>query len=182
MTSVPTIPHLVFDTTCLSHFARADRLDVLGDILTGTESLMPDVVREEIRAGSTQYSQLTRVLEAEWLTIVALDTIDRIRHFAAWTRRVGTGSRDVGEASVLAVAEEIGAVALIDERNATRVGRSHGVNVHGTIWLLANACRAGQLTEVATGNLVDALVATGMRLPCTGSDFSRYAKANNLLP
>lgn len=25
---------LVFDTTCLSHFARADRLDVLGDLLT----------------------------------------------------------------------------------------------------------------------------------------------------
>jgi hypothetical protein len=27
---------LVFDTTCLSRFARADRLDVLGDLLIGS--------------------------------------------------------------------------------------------------------------------------------------------------
>jgi predicted nucleic acid-binding protein len=83
--------------------------------------------------------------------------------------------------SALAVAEELGAVALIDERDATRIGRSHGVDAHGTIWLLASACRNGKLTEVAASNLVDTLAATGMRLPCTGADFLRYTSANGLL-
>ncbi|MBN1172843.1 MAG: hypothetical protein JXA67_11765 [Micromonosporaceae bacterium] len=59
MTSSPVAPHLVFDTTCLSHFARADRLDVLADLLAGGQSLVPDVVREEIRAGSVNWHSLT---------------------------------------------------------------------------------------------------------------------------
>ena len=104
-----------------------------------------------------------------------------LRRFTIWTSRVGAGTRDLGEASVLAAAEELGAVALIDERSATQVGRSYGVTVHGTIWLLANVCRDEKLTDVAASNLVDILAATGMRLPCTGTDFPRYASANGLL-
>jgi predicted nucleic acid-binding protein len=172
---------LVFDTTCLSHFARADRLDVLGDLLAGTESFVPHVVREEIRDGSEEHPELAQVLDVEWLRVIGLDSLDRLRRFTVWTSRVGAGMRDLGEASVLAVAEELGAVALIDERDATRIGRAHGVDVHGTIWLLASACCDGKLTEVAASNLVDTLTTTGMRLPCTGADFPRYASVNGLL-
>ncbi|GAA4672539.1 DUF3368 domain-containing protein [Phytohabitans rumicis] len=174
-------PRLVFDTTCLSHFARADRLDVLGDLLADAESFVPHVVREEIRDGSSVYPELTQILSVEWLRIVSLDTLDRLRLFAIWSGRVGAGTRNLGEASVLAVAEELGGVALIDERDATRVGRKHGIDVHGTIWLLARACHNGKLTEVGASNLVDALAATGMRLPCTGTEFPRYASDNGLL-
>jgi predicted nucleic acid-binding protein len=172
---------LVFDTTCLSHFARADRLDVLGDLILGVESYIPHVVREEIREGVAVYPDLTRVLQVEWLRVVALDSLDRLRRFAVWSSRVGAGRRNLGEASVLAVAEELGAIALIDERDATRVGRSYGVNAHGTIWLLASLCRDGKLSEIAASNLVDNLASTGMRLPCTGAGFRRYVGASGLL-
>jgi hypothetical protein len=128
-----TAPPLVFDTTCPSYFARAD---VLGDLLVGAATSVPHVVREEIRDGCAVYPALTRVLDVEWLRVVPLDTLDRLRRFTIWTGRVGAGARDLGEASVLAVAEEFGAVALIDDRDATRVGRAHGVEVHGTLWLL----------------------------------------------
>lgn len=53
--------------------------------------------------------------------------------------------------------------------------------MHGTIWLLATACRDGKLSEVAASNLVDALGGAGMRLPCTGAEFSRFARDNGLL-
>jgi predicted nucleic acid-binding protein len=181
VTAADGVSRLVFDTTCLSHFARADRLDVLGDLLAGVESFVPHVVRAEIRDGSVAYPELTQVLSLEWLRVVPLDTLDRLRRFTLWVSRIGAGTRDLGEASALAIAEEFGAVALIDERDATRVGRTHGVDVHGTIWLLARACRDGKLTEVASSNLVENLAVTGMRLPCTGSDFPRYASANGLL-
>jgi hypothetical protein len=110
-----------------------------------------------------------------------LSQLLRPRRFTVWTTRVGAGTRDLGEASVLAVAEELDATAVIDDQHAARVGRSYGVDVHGTIWLLARSCREGKLTEVAASNLVDVLTATGMRLPCTGADFPRYARTNHLL-
>jgi hypothetical protein len=52
---------------------------------------------------------------------------------------------------------------------------------HGTIWLLAGACRDGKLSESAAGNLVDALRATGLRLPCTGAEFPAYARQYGLM-
>lgn len=179
MTSSAVSP-LVFDTTSLSSFARADRLDVLGDLLAGAETHVPHVVREEIRDGIAAHPALAHVLDVEWLRTFPLDTIGRLRRFTQWASRVGAGSRNLGEASVLAAAEELGAVALIDDRDATRVGRAYGVSVHGTLWLLGCACRDGKLTEVGAGNIVDSLAATGMRLPCAGADFPRFARVHKL--
>jgi len=171
---------LVLDATCLSHFARSDRLDVLADLLAGIPTSIPHVVREEIRHGTALHQELQAVLDAQWLQVMPLDTLERLQRFTVWARRLGSGERDLGEASVLATAEELNAVALIDERGATAVGRAHGIHVHGTIWLLAKACREGKLTEVAASNLIDSLVASGMRLPCTGATFSGFATSNNL--
>jgi hypothetical protein len=53
--------------------------------------------------------------------------------------------------------------------------------VHGTIWLLARACRDGKLTLVAADSLIEALRSTGLRLPCTGGEFPRYAQQHGLL-
>ena len=181
MTASAAVFRIVFDTTCLSHFARADRLDVLGDLLRDAESFVPHVVREEIRDGCPEHPELAQILNLEWLRVAPLDSLDRLKRFTLWTGRVGAGDRNLGEAGVLAVAEELDATALIDDRDATRVGRSYGIDVHGTIWLLARACRDGKLTSVGAGNVVDALAATRMRLPCTGADFSSYAAANGLL-
>lgn len=172
---------LVFDTTCLNHFALADRLDVLGGLLAGDQSYLPQVVEEEIRQGRDAHPELEQVLRLEWLERVRLDTVDRVTRFEVWSTRVGAGERDRGEASALVVAEEMQAIALIDDKDATRVGRACAVAVHGTIWLLARACREGKLTPVAAGNIVDALAATGMRLPCTGAEFPVFARSHKLL-
>src|SRR2546421_6486013 len=86
-----------------------------------------------------------------------------------------------GEASVFAAAELHGATAITDDREAVRVARTYGLDVHGTIWLLAGACRDSKLPEPAAGNLIDALRSTGMRLPCTGAEFPDYARRYGLL-
>jgi hypothetical protein len=46
-----------------------------------------------------------------------------------------------------------------------RRARTYEAEVHGTIWLLARACRDGKQTEVGVGNLIDALRSTGARCP-----------------
>jgi predicted nucleic acid-binding protein len=82
---------------------------------------------------------------------------------------------------VFEVAELRSATAITDDQEAVRVARTYGLDVHGTIWLLAGACRDGKLPEPAAGNLLDALRATGLRLPCTGAEFPSFARQHGLL-
>jgi predicted nucleic acid-binding protein len=171
----------VFDAMCLSHSARADRLDVLRDLLDGREYWTTQVVLDEVSRGVAAHLALNDVLAADWLKIAQLDTLDEIRQFALWADRVGSGERDLGEASVFAVAELRSGTAITDDQEAVRVARTYGLDVHGTIWLLARACRDGKLSEPAAGNLIDALRATGLRLPCTGAEFPSYARQYALL-
>lgn len=172
---------LVLDTMCLSHFTLADRLDVLQHLLVDAECWTTRVVIEELRAGAAAYPALAATCEVDWLSVAQLDTLNEIRCFTKWATRIGAGDRDLGEASVIAAAELRGGIAITDDREATRVARAHEAEVHGTIWLLARACRDGKQTAVSTGNLIDALRSTGARLPCTGAQFPDFARRHKLL-
>ncbi|MFY1669666.1 hypothetical protein ACN27G_06870 [Plantactinospora sp. WMMB334] len=118
----------------------------------------------------------------DWLQIASLDTLEELGGFVKWAGRLGSGDRDLGEASVLAAAELRHGIAVTDDREATRVARRHGADVHGTIWLLATACRLEKLTLVAAGNVMEALRTEGARLPCTGTEFEAFARRHQLLP
>jgi predicted nucleic acid-binding protein len=175
-------PQLVFDTTPLIHFARADRLDVLGDLMSRRRCVTTSVVRDEIIHGGELHPQLHDVLDLEWIELLSLDDPGRLLRFSQWMRRVGVkdGGRNLGEASVFAIAEEIQAVAVVDDRDAVRVARNYGLEVHGTVWLLARECSEGKLTETNACNIIDALKETEMRLPCTGLEFPEYSAAHGL--
>ncbi|GLW97100.1 hypothetical protein [Microtetraspora sp. NBRC 16547] len=172
---------LVFDAMCLSHFARAERLDVLRDMLVGASCLTTHVVRQELREGAREHPLLRDVLDADWLGVARLDSLEEIGCFAKWVQRVGSSDRNLGEASVFSAAELRGGIAITDDRDAVVVGRTHGLEVHGTVWLLASACQDGKISEVGAGNIIDALVMTGMRLPCSGAMFGCYARRYGLL-
>jgi predicted nucleic acid-binding protein len=178
--SAVTAP-LVLDATCLSHFARADRLDVLRDLLVSRQCLTTETVLAELNEGIADYPLLSNVSAQEWLLVAGLDSVAEIRLFDTWLKRVGSAGRDQGEASVFATAEFRGATAITDDRRAAEVARFYGLDVHGTIWLLAAACQEGKLTPAGAGSLIDALRATGHRLPCTGAGFPGYARQHGLL-
>lgn len=72
-------------------------------------------------------------------------------------------------------------IAITDDRDAVTVGRRYGLEVHGTIWLLAGACRTGKLTEAATSSIIESLRMTGHRLPRTGTEFRAFARRFGLL-
>lgn len=52
---------LVLDATCLSHFARADRLDVLRDLLVGRRCWTTEIVLAELNRGVADYPLLGHV-------------------------------------------------------------------------------------------------------------------------
>ncbi|MDG4769425.1 hypothetical protein [Solwaraspora sp. WMMD792] len=172
---------LVLDAMLLHHFALADRLEVLRDLLMDADCWTTQVVMEELRSGAVNRPELMAACEVDWLKRAQLDTLDEIRCFTVWVKRLGAEERNLGEASVLAAAELRRGIAITDDRQATKVARAYRAEVHGTIWLLAAACRTGKQTEVGAGNLIDALRATSARLPCSGADFSAYARRHHLL-
>ena len=95
---------LVLDATCLSHFARADRLDVRRDLLVGRRCWTTEIVLAELSRGLVDYPMLRHASEQEWLLIAGLDSIAEIRLYNAWRKRVGSTELDQGEASVFAAA------------------------------------------------------------------------------
>jgi len=174
-------PPFCFDTMCLSQFARAERLDVLRDLLVERECWTTSVVHAELARGAELHPLVAEALKVEWMHVASLDALDDLGCFVKWANRLGSQERDLGEASVLATAERRGGIAITDDRDATAVARRHGAEVHGTIWLLALACRGGKLTRVGAGSIVDALRGVGARLPCTGREFPAFAAERGLL-
>jgi predicted nucleic acid-binding protein len=138
--------------------------------------LTTQVVLQELRKGVAEHPALELVTEGNWLSVAEFDTRATSIRFAEWVRRIGAEDRDFEEASVFAIAEEWGGVAITDDRRAVAVVRATGLEVHGTIWLLARACRDGKISEPGAGGLIDALHGTGHRLPCTGTEFSTFAR------
>ncbi|MEU8416671.1 hypothetical protein AB0C24_28090 [Amycolatopsis japonica] len=89
-----TVPRpLVLDAMCLNHFARADRLDVLRDLLVSDECRTTYVVIEELRAGSVTHPALQAALELEWIKVRRLDTIRELECFVKWAGRIGASER-----------------------------------------------------------------------------------------
>lgn len=181
MAAAEAARNMVLDATCLCHFARIDRIDLLEVLLKEHECHLPSTVAAEIQAGLDEYPTHESILTNAWLRPYSFDTWNRLQNLERWMRRIGVTTHDLGEAGVLAAAEDLGGVALIDDRQARRVAARAGVEVHGTIWLLGDACARGELTLAAAGTLIDDLSRTGMRLPCSGADFPTFARSNGLI-
>ncbi|MEV0157011.1 hypothetical protein AB0H57_25225 [Micromonospora sp. NPDC050686] len=126
-------PLLVFDATVLHHFALADRLDVLADLVVGRAAATTSVVLSELGESGKRHPALRAAMALDWIEVIALDSLAEIRCFAEWVRRVGAGDRDRGEASVFAAAQLRHGIAITDDRAAKRVGLAYGLPVHGTV-------------------------------------------------
>ncbi|SEG98059.1 Predicted nucleic acid-binding protein, contains PIN domain [Nonomuraea solani] len=177
---VGPLPPLVTDTMMLLHFAKADRLDVLGASVTEMSTTL--VVVDELGKYSNECPLLRRITELEWLHIHPQDSVEELIAFDTWSQLLGTSDDyDKGEASIFAAAQIHGLVALTDDRDATKVGRANGLEIHGTIWLLTRLLGLGKMTLVEICNHVDALRASGMRLPCTGPELPGWARDRGLL-
>ncbi len=69
---------------------------------------------------------------------------------------------DQGEAEALALAEQIKAIALIDERRGRNIANKRGITVTGTAAVLIKAKNAGEITAIKP--LLDELIQCGYRL------------------
>ncbi len=167
---------LVSDAAPLSAFARARRLDLLDHLTANDERVTTTAVMEELREGFSAHPELQDVLDLQWLRIEPLGELDVLDLFAEYARRLGSGTHDIGEATVLAGAEAHGAIAFTDDEAAVQVGRDRGVRVVRTLALIARGVKRRLLSEPDASRLLDALLLAGARFPFRPGEFIPWAR------
>lgn len=174
---------LVFDNTPLSHFARAHALSSLQVLTAAHRCVVPAEVVGELIAGIAIHPAISAAISLPWLEIVELNEIVEVVAFARYKAELGGGvERNNGESAVLAWAQVHGGTAIIDERAGTRAARRDAINVHGTLWLIANAYRDQTISRDAAVSMVDQLRATGFAIPTDGAGFMAWALEEGLRP
>lgn len=153
----------IWDASALHHAAVADRLDVLLDLAKSipdapSRSLTTTLVVDELVR-----NRLWQIC-APHLLVVELAELEELQALSRWLDAVSSGQRSRGEATVFAWAEVNDGLVIIDD-NARRMARRHSVATHGTLWILVEAIKAQTLQPSNADTIVQALRATGARLP-----------------
>jgi predicted nucleic acid-binding protein len=152
----------VFDATPLIHLGRSGQSGLIAQ-LGGDKFTVPAVVREVVsESGGT----MTAYPDAAVTASLIDQGVIRVRSPSAkGTKVISRLHRDihVGEAEVLALAKEIGGIAVIDDRVARAVARIHGVRVEGTYGVVLRAARRGNISTREAEDALDALVLSGWR-------------------
>lgn len=175
---------LVFDSTALSHFARAGRLAQLEDVAAVDECIAPAQVLDELAKGVIAYPALVSVSTQTWLHPAELDEFDELVAFARYKGELGGGpTKNNGEAAVLARVSVRGGVAIIDEAAARSIADRDRIPAQGSLWLIIRGYKNKILDRATAEGIVDDLINTGMWLPfASGAGLFAWAYTEGLLP
>jgi predicted nucleic acid-binding protein len=173
---------LVFDTGPLSHLAQQGWLGVLRFVTGERTAIIPEAVVAELREGLPGRPHLRLVLDATWIEHRDLVTDAETAAFREFSRLLVVGGRNRGEAAVLAYAREHGGIAVLDDGPGRKAATARGVQCQGTLALLCEAVREGQLTLPLISALADHLLESEYRLPFSRGGFEQWARKNDLLP
>ena len=171
---------LVFDASPLVHFARANELGALRDLVKDFECVTTKAVVGELRKAAERHPAIRDAIDLDWIVTVSCDDLDELYLFGQYMNRLGNLERNAGEASVLAWAEAHAAAAYVDDQVACNVGRARGVQVHRTLQLIIGAFRASLLTESRIQDLIRNLVDADARFPqAARGDLLGLARSRN---
>jgi predicted nucleic acid-binding protein len=178
------VTSLVFDTTALSHFARAGRIDELQMAVADDEPVLLAEVAAELTQGIPGYPSLGSAAAGGWLKQVELQELPELAAFARYKGELGGGpERNNGEAAVLAWVSVNGGIAIIDEVAARAMGDRDHLQVHGSLWLLIRSFKTRAHDRATAEAIVDDLIGTGMRLPVdSGAALFAWAYGAGILP
>jgi predicted nucleic acid-binding protein len=171
---------LIWDSSPLHHAIKAGKIDVLADIAQhGCGGPRRNVTTQAVISEISAYQLALAGLE--WLDIVHVDDLHEIEALVEWMGRVSGSKSNHGEATVLAWAEVHKVTAVVDDGDARRIGRREGLDVWGSLRVIAESVSNGYTTPYVATTLVDAMIDTGMRYPCSRGEFISWAKHNSLL-
>jgi predicted nucleic acid-binding protein len=175
---------LVFDSSPLNYFTRAGHLDTLEKLVEDRACLITTAVAEELQRGASRNSRLHMIGAQPWLSVVNDDSMRFLSLFSTFHGRLGGSRRDmkdIGEATTLAYAELHRCTAVVDDRVGRNIGTAYGISMSSSLHLLCHGLRNQLIAEEDACSVVDALRDAEAFLPCGGSDFLDWARAEGLL-
>lgn len=151
----------VFDATPLIHLAKA-RLAPPFVGLEGEKLTVPAVVDEVAGKDGDEFEHADAGIVASLID----EGVIQVRKPAPKEVNMVTRlHRDIhgGEAEVLALAKELEAVAVVDDRVARSAAKIQGVRLEGTYGVVLRAARKGAITVGEAEEDLDRLVSSGWR-------------------
>ncbi len=156
---------LVLNATPLIYLARAGGLGILKGLRTSL--YIPRAVYEEVVIQGRKNAKPGAGLVDQYVTerVITVRNVADARMISSLVPAEGMKSPlHRGEAEVIVLARELDCPAIIDEQAGRNVARLHGIEVHGTVYLLALAFKAGNLSRDEMLRLFKAMVAEGWRI------------------
>lgn len=155
---------VVSDTSVLMNLAAIGQLHLLR--LMFVEVIIPEAVRKEMLAGGQTAPGFSEVAGGKWIQSRAVENRELVSAL--------TGELDAGEAEAIALAKELNAALLIDERRGAAVADRLGIFHTGLIGVLLRAKRDGhvpavrplleQSTKDTSFRMSDAVIQTAIHL------------------
>lgn len=152
----------VFDATPLIHLTKAGLTPLVVD-LAGDKFTVPTVVDEVVGRMEEEEFEYP---DAGIISSLIEEGVIRVRKPAPKdVSRVARLHGDIhrGEAEVLALAKELEAIAVIDDRAARSAAKIQGVRLEGTYGVVLRAVRKGSVTTREAEEDLDRLVSSGWR-------------------
>jgi predicted nucleic acid-binding protein len=140
---------IVSDAGPILSFARAHRLDLLHQVVG--KLIIPDAVYEDIVMHGAGRPGASEVEVASWIVRESLKN-------RALVDQLPTRLH-LGEREAIALAKERGDALLVDEREARREARRHGITLLGSLRVLKEARDRGLIAQIKP--TLDELIAAG---------------------
>jgi predicted nucleic acid-binding protein len=147
---------VVSDSGPLIWLAKIDRLRLLR-LLFGEVIIPAEVERETVSGRSADSMIIGEALAEGWMSVSRVGADEAVA-------LVGVSGLHLGEAEAILLARRIGALFLVDEREASSTARVFGVRAMGTVGVLLLALREGHLVFDEFVECLDLLVAGGFWL------------------
>lgn len=131
---------IVADTGPLIALSLLDKIPDIHDLYT-TIYVPEGVIREATHApDKIGVTQIQSALAAGQLTAITAEPSEALQRFKILL--------DLGESEALAIAQQLEATALIDEKRGRQVAKAHGIAVTGTVAVLIQAKHHGKITAI----------------------------------
>jgi len=158
---------LVLNATPLIYLSRSGGLQMLKSL--NTRIYTPKAVYEEVvvegrRLGKPGADLVDQYVQDGVITIRSPKLKMKLSSQMSRSSSESDWPVDKGEAEVLALAQELNCTAIIDEHVGRNLARLHGIEVHGTVYLLMLAQKNGALTKGQTLAMFKRIVAEGWRI------------------
>jgi predicted nucleic acid-binding protein len=148
----------VFDATSLIYLAKAERLDLVGNL--PATCAVPDRVRDEvvttgIEGGHADARRVERTVNGGVLPV------DTVRQDETFDRLRRNDRLSEADCAVLALADKRGATAVMDERYGRDVAETEGIETRGTAYLVLRLLQEGVVDATVARETVDAMMDAG---------------------